>query len=355
MKKFIILVILSLSIVYSFGQSSVLHVGENDWPISVETYESQMQSKVTTTACGTPFLSTGYPAWTNYWAGWMVNIINTNICPIVISGFEARFQGTAGYRIYTKTGTFVGFETIAGAWALVGNVAALTGTSIIAPTSIPIVVSVTIPVGGTQGFYLTRSDNLIANRHLYVPGAGIAGTTVYSSNADISITEGSYVDPYFAALQIGVRRPSFDVCYSTICPLFIEMTSFSVNYSNGFNLLKWSTSTEVDNDYFLIERSSNAIDFDGLVKIKGAGNSNQNVNYSYVDDFQLKGIVYYRLKTVSYDGKTETSNVIAIESKNSDRDLVKITNIIGQEVESGYSGIVFVHYSNGTVVKKLIN
>ena len=355
MKKFIILLFLFLSINFAFGQSNVLHAGENDWPISVETYENSFQSKSSTAGCGTPFLSTGYPVWTNYWAGWMVNIINTNVCPVIINSFEARFQGTAGYRIYTKTGTFVGFETTGGSWILVGNLASLTGTSTIAPTSIPIAVNITIPAGATQAFYLTRSDNVIANRHLYVAGAGIAGTTIYSSNADLSITEGSYVDPYFAALQIGVRRPSFDVCYSVSCPLPIELTSFSVNYSNGFNLLKWSTATEIDNDYFLIEKSSNAINFNELVKIKGAGNSNQTIKYSYEDDFQLNGIVYYRLKTVSYNGKVETSNIVAIENKNINKDPIKTTDILGQEVESGYSGVVFVHYSDGTVVKKLIN
>jgi len=355
MKKLILLLILFLNSSNYFGQSNILHAGENDWSTSVNTYEISLQSKVTTASCGTPFLSTGYPVWTNYWAGWMVNIINTNVCPVIINGFEARFQGTAGYRIYTKTGTFVGFETTAGAWTLVGNIAALTGTSTIAPTSIPIVVNVTIPAGATQAFYLTRSDNLIANRHLYVPGAGTAGTTVYSSNADLSITEGSYVDPYFAALQVGVRRPNFDVCYSISCILPIELTSFTVNHSNGFNLLQWSTATENNNDYFLIEKSSDAINFNVLDKITGAGNSNQKLNYHYKDNSLTEGVVYYRLKNVDYNGKIKTSDIIAIENRNSNKGPIKITNMLGQEVESGYNGVIFVHYSDGIVVKKLIN
>jgi len=355
MKNILLLLLLTWTNI-SFGQSNTLHAGENDWPTSVETYENSIQSKASTAACGTPFLSTGYPAWTNYWSGWMVNIINTNACPIVINSFEARFQGTAGYRIYTKIGTFVGSETTSGAWTLVGNLASLTGTSTTAPTSIPIVVNVTIPPGGTQGFYLTRSNNLVANRHLYVPGTGVAGTTIYSSNADLSITEGSYIDPYFAALQAGVRRPNFDVCYDVLCPLPIELISFDVNKkSENSNILKWITATEINNDYFIIEKSTDASSFKEVEKIKGAGNSKEIKKYYYEDNFILNEINYYRLKTVSYYGQIEFSNIIAIENRNLNKDPIKTTNILGQEVESGYNGVVFVHYSDGTVIKKLIN
>lgn len=215
MKKLLLIVLVCL-FGNTFGQS-----------VSRDTsYTQGIESTLKTTAtCGAPWITTGYPAWTNYWAGYMINIINTSICPIEINSFEARFQGTSGYRIYTKSGTFVGFELNSAAWALVGTTNNLTGLSTVAPTPIPIAVNITIPPGGIQGFYLTRTDNVVANRHLYVPGTGTAGTTVYASDGNLSITEGSYIDPYFAFLNAGTRRPSLDVCYTINCVLEYEEDS----------------------------------------------------------------------------------------------------------------------------------
>lgn len=330
------------------SKSQVLHAGEADWAIDTTTESFDFQMKATTAACGSPFVSSGYPLWTNYWAGWMVNIINTNACPITINRFEARFQGTAGYRIYTKVGTFVGFETTAGSWALVGNLAALTGTSTTAPTDIPIAVSVTIPVGGTQAFYLTRSDNVIANRHLYTTGAGIAGTTIYASNADLSITEGSYVDPYFAALQIGVRRPSFDVCYVINCPLPIELISFEGYRKDEYNLLTWVSASEHNNDYYTIERSTDGFNWIGLSNIDGLNNSNTPVFYEYKDYTRPNTISYYRLKQTDLNGQFKHYNIISVNDSNkSSKQLVKITNIMGQETTSD-TGVLIYYYSDGT-------
>lgn len=109
MKK--ILTLFLLLIALSIKSQNVLHAGV-DWRIDDSIQSSELKSMSPLAACGSPFLSTGYPVWTNYWAGWMVKIINTNPCPIVINSFEARFQGTSGYRIYTKTGTFIGFEQL---------------------------------------------------------------------------------------------------------------------------------------------------------------------------------------------------------------------------------------------------
>jgi hypothetical protein len=353
MKKLITLFLILVSLT---GKSqSILHAGEPDWRLDSTSEIVQKGEMGTMTAgCGTPFLSTGYPLWTNYWAGWMVNIINTNACPIIINSFEARFQGTAGYRIYTKTGTFIGFETTAGAWALVGNVAALTGTSTTAPTAIPIAVNISIPAGATQAFYLTRSDNVIANRHLYTTGAGVAGTTIYALNADLSITEGSYVDPYFAALQVGVRRPSFDVCYTVNCVLPIELLYFNGKFNGKYNELKWSTATETNNDYFTIEKSKDGINWNKVIEVDGAGNSTSTLNYTFNDYSFSNTINYYRLKQTDFDGKFKYSNIIAIDNTGSEPiKPIKITNILGQEVDEHYSGIKIYFYSDGTCTKKI--
>lgn len=353
MKNFLTLLLTFISL--NVFTQNTLHAGELDWANEVQI-ENNIQAKITTSACGTPFLSTGYPLWTNYWAGWMINIVNTSTCPIVINSFEARFQGTAGYRIYTKVGTFVGFELLAGSWTLVGNLASLTGTSTTVPTSIPIVVNVTIPVGGTQGFYLTRSDNVIANRHLYNTGTGTAGTTIYASDGNLSITEGSYVDPYFAALQIGVRRPSFDVCYSIACVLPIELVSFEGRSYKYYNQLTWVTVTETNNDYFLIERSEDAYNWDSIGKVYGSGDSHTSIFYTFKDNSYSNTLNYYRLKQVDKNGKYEYSDIIVIDNSNKSHPIIiSRLNMLGQPIDETYKGIIIEYYDDGSVIKRIQN
>lgn len=306
-----------------------------------------------TAACGTPWVSGGYPAWTNYWGGYQLNIVNLSTSDVTIHSFEARFQGTSGYRIYTKVGTFVGFETNPAAWTLVGSIAGgLTGISTTAPTPIPIPVEICIPAGATQAFYLTRTDNTVANRHLYVPGSGVGGVTIYASDAYLGLTEAYYVTPFFAALYAQVRRPSLDVCYSVGCStLPVELVNFDV-VNDVTNIVTWSTVTENNNDYFLLERSADGVNWENVSMIDGAGTSTNRTDYLFNDRDYPQTLNYYRLTQVDYDGNSETFDIISIDNTPTPRKLLKVVNSMGQNVDTSYKGIVIYHYSDGTTMLK---
>lgn len=96
-------------------------------------------------------------------------------------------------------------------------------------------------------------------------------------------------------------------------PLPIELVSFSCrNINRNTNGLSWITASESNNDYFAIERSSDGLNFELIGKQKGAGNSITRLEYAYNDQNSLKGISYYRLKQVDYDGKTTYSQICAV-------------------------------------------
>jgi hypothetical protein len=100
-------------------------------------------------------------------------------------------------------------------------------------------------------------------------------------------------------------------------PLFlllpIELLSFSAVAKETFVEINWITATEINNDYFNVERSADGINFSSINKIEGAGNSTQILNYSMLDDGPLEGKSYYRLKQTDYDGNTSYSNTEAVE------------------------------------------
>ncbi|NVO03668.1 MAG: T9SS type A sorting domain-containing protein [Bacteroidetes bacterium] len=96
-------------------------------------------------------------------------------------------------------------------------------------------------------------------------------------------------------------------------PLPIELISFNTSKNGDKTVLaKWSTASETNNDFFTIERSKDAFNYDEIGQVKGAGNSNIKQDYSFVDYYPLNGINYYRLKQTDFDGKFAYSEITSI-------------------------------------------
>ena len=66
-----------------------------------------------------------------------------------------------------------------------------------------------------------------------------------------------------------------------------------------------------DNDHFMLRRSVDGQVFEDLVRLEGAGTSQQRLDYSFLDTAPLSGMNYYRLDQVDVDGTETQSAVIA--------------------------------------------
>lgn len=93
-------------------------------------------------------------------------------------------------------------------------------------------------------------------------------------------------------------------------PLPIVLLDFSAECKDNYTNISWTTATEINNDYFELEKSDDAINFVSLGTIKGGGNSHQMKEYQYTDYEPSNKTVYYRLKQVDFDGKTEVFDII---------------------------------------------
>lgn len=95
------------------------------------------------------------------------------------------------------------------------------------------------------------------------------------------------------------------------CPLTILVFPiFTAELYGESVYLRWTTATELNNDYFTVERLNNA-DFEALFVVQGAGNSHTVLPYSGIDKNPLYGTSYYRLKQTDFDG-TFTYSQIAV-------------------------------------------
>jgi hypothetical protein len=89
---------------------------------------------------------------------------------------------------------------------------------------------------------------------------------------------------------------------STVIILPIEIVSFTSECFDQVTVLEWSTASEVNNDYFSIEKSENGVVWETLAEIDGAGNSQNKKDYLFTDVSRYNGIYYYRLKQTDYNG-----------------------------------------------------
>lgn len=121
-------------------------------------------------------------------------------------------------------------------------------------------------------------------------------------------------------------------------PLPIKILGFNGIASEEKVHLLWTTTAEVNNDYFTIERSVDADQWNISGVIKGAGNSNTLQEYRFTDSPDIApGIqtVYYRLKQTDFDGNYEYFGPIAVSFSTNSSWTFTLNNTIDNQYLSG--------------------
>jgi hypothetical protein len=117
-------------------------------------------------------------------------------------------------------------------------------------------------------------------------------------------------------------------------PLPIELLYFDAEDDGDDVVCKWSTATEINNDYFMLERSYDYEIFTPVVKINGYGSgvSGQVLSYRYVDEGICSGTLYYRLKQVDIDGAFTYSDVVAVKCVDGKTDFMLFPNPVDEKL-----------------------
>ena len=89
----------------------------------------------------------------------------------------------------------------------------------------------------------------------------------------------------------------------------VTLASLTSNVNGRNIVLNWSTSSEINNAGFDVERKSATGDWQKTGYVKGNGTTNENKTYSYKDMNLQTGKYYYRLKQIDYNGNFEYHNL----------------------------------------------
>jgi len=99
--------------------------------------------------------------------------------------------------------------------------------------------------------------------------------------------------------------------FAAVLPVMIA--DFKADVKGKTILLEWTTGSEINNDFFSIERSADGEKFESISIIEGVGNSNDFVDYRFVDEQAQQGMNYYRLRQVDFDGTESFSEVVLVQ------------------------------------------
>jgi hypothetical protein len=100
---------------------------------------------------------------------------------------------------------------------------------------------------------------------------------------------------------------------ATQTPLPVTLSSFKGRQVQDYVELKWATASELNFDFFSVEKSLDGIDFFEIGKVKGNGTTQQMHQYSLQDTKALIGKNYYRLKSVDLDGYEEYFTILMVD------------------------------------------
>ncbi|HEY1021360.1 MAG TPA: T9SS type A sorting domain-containing protein [Flavisolibacter sp.] len=101
--------------------------------------------------------------------------------------------------------------------------------------------------------------------------------------------------------------PPVTTSASTTGTLPVKLKSWEASIAGSMVLLKWKTATELNASHFVVERSTDGLNFQPLTQVDARGNSTAEVSYTAEDKSPLPGANYYRLKMVDLDATSEYS------------------------------------------------
>jgi hypothetical protein len=150
--------------------------------------------------------------------------------------------------------------------------------------------------GGSKSFQTGASNATLTDSYV-LAGPGTIRVSGTANRADEIIT--------YTSSSTG--------CVNCASSLPVELLRFDVSKNDQSVICNWETASELNCDYFIVERSSNGIDFEPIGQMDGAGTSTQLHTYAMYDSSPIdQGVSYYRLAQTDFDGTitySETKSV----------------------------------------------
>lgn len=177
----------------------------------------------------------------------------------------------------------------------------------------PVYVVFSNAAAWTTGGNFANSGTAGSLRYFRADFSGVSGACITDYNYEPDrLTTGGDGDQIAFPNSGGAASDYFNSgsCNASLVVLPIELLNFNAEADAPAIQLSWSTASETNNDYFTLERSTDAVNFEAVTTVKGAGNSTSVIRYGYSDKAAAEGLNYYRLKQTDYNGESTYSGIV---------------------------------------------
>jgi fibronectin-binding autotransporter adhesin len=192
------------------------------------------------------------------------------------------------------------------------------GTNIVRKHNAQFVTSSTV-TGGTYSIGVTMTGLAAGTLSDIRLAVNSGATTVTNVGTHVPAT-GTATNPSAARSGASLADIIGDFRITTTnlsaTPLPVELTYFNAVLKNSVVDLSWSTASELNNDFFTVERSESGEKFEEIKTVDGKGTTSLVSRYSVVDEDPLPGVSYYRLMQTDFDGNHSFSDVRVVENNN---------------------------------------
>ncbi|HYV92508.1 MAG TPA: hypothetical protein VE978_12010 [Chitinophagales bacterium] len=205
----------------------------------------------------------GYSEWQSFTAG-----MTGNLCQIKMGFFNA-INGSGTFKVFSGSGT--------------------TG---------PLLQSQSASISVSGGNYMVTFNvsASVTSGQVYtfqfIPGAGIPDP--YGVQVQVP---GTYAGGQMGLVDpSGTYFPGFDLVFQTyVCTVLpIELIDFNAKLNKKRQTeITWTAASQLNNDFFTVEKSGDAIHFETLTIIDGAGSTDAVLSYYVIDEHPFNGITYY--------------------------------------------------------------
>lgn len=176
-------------------------------------------------------------------------------------------------------------------------------------------IGITIDVGVSCD---TIIGNPVIDQTFHVLSNGSGKLTIIGSLDTITFYHQGQGSPRIDSLdyfigQLTGTTTLFDLIFDLYgIKLPIQLIDFHADVEREEVHLFWTTASELNNAYMAVERSGNGLVFTEIGRVEGLGTSDGAKEYTFTDHNPLKGVNYYRLHQVDFDGKSEVYNTITV-------------------------------------------
>jgi len=191
--------------------------------------------------------------------------------------------------------------------------------------------------------------------------ANVAACSFSTSATEVATISAATVGETYMVMITNYANAVTDITLSqsggtgaTDCSILpVALFNLDANTKGNYNIIDWTTVSETNNDYFTLEYSTDAKSWSTVHTIKGIGTSTTTNDYQYRHSNYYDGTSYYRLSQTDFDGETNYFSIVNTDNSKVGLEIVKIINLMGQDVDADFEGMRIIIYNDGSTIKKI--